>query len=433
MLDQITNENELMEDRDLVQFVNVKAKVIERDHVFYIGSFSEDLSFSEHATAYYPNGISITGRFEDHQPAGPCEIVFGATGITETVLFSKGHRTGKAAVTYPSGLVVEKTLTDFSPFLFQSVIPYGRNFYNHSVLAFPCGTPTVHAISRGAATFPAGGNLSWLLRYFDPQQSAMNVNLSAAELLSLGDHLPRCIRERQKATLGSAGLEGDEGVEKEMECGKNDGMEREKENDGMECEKEKDGVEGEKNDGMENEKKEMECEKKENAMECGKNDGMEKEKENAMECEKEKEGVEGDTSPGSSERDSLEPHERAAAPMAEEDFLASPDFYRVASATLCWDHVIARNRLNYSLPEIPSLHSINRTLIKSIARCRSPASLTPKQQEVCTLVMDVLAYAQAFDDLTLVAWAEETLDLGGHALFAKLRTLTLKSAGRAAD
>lgn len=403
MLDQITNENELMEDRDLVQFVNVKAKVIERDHVFYIGSFSEDLSFSEHAIAYYPNGISITGRFEDHQPAGPCEIVFGATGITETVLFSKGHRTGKATVTYPSGLVVEKTLTDFSPFLFQSVIPYGRNFYNHSVLAFPCGTPTVHAISRGAATFPAGGNLSWLLRYFDPQQSAMNVNLSAVELLSLGDHLPRCIRERQRPTLGSAGLEGDEGVE---------------------CEK---------NDGMEKEKKEMECEKKENAMECGKNDGMEKEKENAMECEKEKEGVEGDTSPGSSERDSLEPHERAAAPMAEEDFLASPDFYRVASATLCWDHVIARNRLNYSLPEIPSLHSINRTLIKSIARCRSPASLTPKQQEVCTLVMDVLAYAQAFDDLTLVAWAEEMLDLGGHALFAKLRTLTLKSAGRAAD
>lgn len=104
MLDQITNENELMEDRDLVQFVNVKAKVIERDHVFYIGSFSEDLSFSEHATAHYPNGISITGRFEDHQPAGPCEIVFGATGITETVLFSKGHRTGKATVTYPSGL-----------------------------------------------------------------------------------------------------------------------------------------------------------------------------------------------------------------------------------------------------------------------------------------------------------------------------------------
>ena len=106
MLDQITNENELMEDRDLVQFVNVKAKVIERDHVFYIGSFSEDLSFSEHATAHYPNGISITGRFEDHQPAGPCEIVFGATGITETVLFSKGHRTGKATVTYPSGLAV---------------------------------------------------------------------------------------------------------------------------------------------------------------------------------------------------------------------------------------------------------------------------------------------------------------------------------------
>ena len=243
MLDQITNENELMEDRDLVQFVNVKAKVIERDHVFYIGSFSEDLSFSEHATAHYPNGISITGRFEDHQPAGPCEIVFGATGITETVLFSKGHRTGKATVTYPSGLAVEKTLTDFTPFLFQSVIPYGRNFYNHSVLAFPCGTPTVHAISRGAATFPAGGNLSWLLRYFDTQQSAMNVNLSAAELLSLGDHLPRCIREHQRLRVVCAGSKGAEGEKNEngMECEKNDGMECEK-NDGMECEKKENGM-----------------------------------------------------------------------------------------------------------------------------------------------------------------------------------------------
>ena len=395
MLDQITNENELMEDRDLVQFVNVKAKVIERDHVFYIGSFSEDLSFSEHATAHYPNGISITGRFEDHQPAGPCEIVFGATGITETVLFSKGPRTGKATVTYPSGLAVEKTLTDFTPFLFQSVIPYGRNFYNHSVLAFPCGTPTVHAISRGAATFPAGGTLSWLLRYFDTQQSAMNVNLSAAELLSRGDHLPLCIREHQRLRVVCAGSKGAEGEnEKGMEC-ENDGMECEKkENNGMGCEKENDG---------------MECEKKENAMEC-------------------------ETSPGSSGKDSpqLDPHERAAAPMTEEDFLASPDFYRVTSATLCWDHVIARNRLNYSLPEIPSLHSINRTLIKSIARCRSPVSLTPKQKEGCKVVMDVLDYAQDFDDLTLVAWAEEALDLGGHTLFAKLRTLTLKS-GRRAD
>ena len=396
MLDQITNENELMEDRDLVQFVNVKAKVIERDHVFYIGSFSEDLSFSEHATAHYPNSISITGRFEDHQPAGPCEIVFGATGITETVLFSKGHRTGKATVTYPSGLAVEKTLTDFTPFLFQSVIPYGRNFYNHSVLAFPCGTPTVHAISRGAATFPAGGNLSWLLRYFDTQQSAMNVNLSATELLSLGDHLPRCIREHQRLRVVCAGSKGAEG---------------EKNENGMECEKNENGMQYEKNNGMG-------CEKE--------NDGMECEKNNGMECE---------TSPGSSGKDSpqLDPHERAAAPMTEEDFLASSDFYRVTSAMLCWDHVIARNRLNYSLPEIPSLHSINRTLIKSIARCRSPASLTPKQKEVCRVVMDVLDYAQDFDDLTLVAWAEDALDLGGHTLFAKLRTLTLKSGRRADD
>lgn len=413
MLDQITNENELMEDRDLVQFVNVKAKVIERDHVFYIGSFSEDLSFSEHATAHYPNGISITGRFEDHQPAGPCEIVFGATGITETVLFSKGHRTGKATVTYPSGLAVEKTLTDFTPFLFQSVIPYGRNFYNHSVLAFPCGTPTVHAISRGAATFPAGGNLSWLLRYFDTQQSAMNVNLSAAELLSLGDHLPRCIREHQRLRVVCAGSKGAEGEKNE------NGMDCEKKENGVECDK-NDGMDCEKNDGMEYEKEnEMQYEKKEN-------NGMGCEKENAMECE---------TSPGSSERDSpqLDPHERAAAPMTEEDFLASSDFYRVTSATLCWDHVIARNRLNYSLPEIPSLHSINRTLIKSIARCRSPVSLTPKQKEVCKVVMDVLDYAQDFDDLTLVAWAEDALDLGGHTLFAKLRTLTLKSGRRADD
>ena len=430
MLDQITNENELMEDRDLVQFVNVKAKVIERDHVFYIGSFSEDLSFSEHATAHYPNGISITGRFEDHQPAGPCEIVFGAMGITETVLFSKGHRTGKATVTYPSGLAVEKTLTDFTPFLFQSVIPYGRNFYNHSVLAFPCGTPTVHAISRGAATFPAGGNLSWLLRYFDTQQSAMNVNLSATELLSLGDHLPRCIREHQRLRVVCAGSKGAEGEknEKGMECEKNDGMECEK-NDGMECEKKENGMQYEKNNGMgcEKENDGMECEKKENAMECEKNDELEYEKkENAMECE---------TSPGSSGKDSpqLDPHERAAAPMTEEDFLASSDFYRVTSAMLCWDHVIARNRLNYSLPEIPSLHSINRTLVKSIARCRSPVSLTPKQKEVCRVVMDVLDYAQDFDDLTLVAWAEEALDLGGHTLFAKLQTLTLKSGRRADD
>ena len=183
-------------------------------------------------------------------------------------------------------------------------------------------------------------------------------------------------------------------------------------NNGMGCEKENDG---------------MECEKKENAMECEKNDELEYEKkENAMECE---------TSPGSSGKDSpqLDPHERAAAPMTEEDFLASSDFYRVTSATLCWDHVIARNRLNYSLPEIPSLHSINRTLVKSIARCRSPVSLTPKQKEVCRVVMDVLDYAQDFDDLTMVAWAEEALDLGGHTLFAKLRTLTLKSGDRADD
>lgn len=163
----------------------------------------------------------------------------------------------------------------------------------------------------------------------------------------------------------------------------------------------------------------MQYEKKEN-------NGMGCEKENAMECE---------TSPGSSGKDSpqLDPHERAAAPMTEEDFLASSDFYRVTSAMLCWDHVIARNRLNYSLPEIPSLHGINRTLIKSIARCRSPVSLTPKQKEVCRVVMDVLDYAQDFDDLTLVAWAEDALDLGGHTLFAKLRTLTLKSGRRADD
>lgn len=171
-------------------------------------------------------------------------------------------------------------------------------------------------------------------------------------------------------------------------------------------------------------------------MQYEKNNGMGCEKENdGMECEKKENAMECETSPGSSGKDSpqLDPHERAAAPMTEEDFLASSDFYRVTSAMLCWDHVIARNRLNYSLPEIPSLHGINRTLIKSIARCRSPVSLTPKQKEVCKVVMDVLDYAQDFDDLTLVAWAEDALDLGGHTLFAKLRTLTLKSGRRADD
>ena len=45
----------------------------------------------------------------------------------------------------------------------------------------------------------------------------------------------------------------------------------------------------------------------------------------------------------------------------------------------------------------------------------------------------MLDYAQDFEDLTLVAWAEEALDLGGHTLFAKLQTLTLKSGRRADD
>lgn len=350
-----------MDDRDLVQFVNGEAHVIEKDHIFYIGPFSEDLTSNGTATAYYPNGISITGNFQSSQPVDSCEITYGATGITETVKFSNGHRTNCATATYPSGLVVKKTLNDASPFLFQSVIPYGRNFYNHSIISFPCGTPSLHAITRGSDSLSVDGNLGWLLCYFDVQQPVMNVNLSCADLHGLKKHIPPCVCD----TAQIAPSRNDSAAE--------------------------------------------------NAI---------------MECE----GPHASEEPpiaAARDLSQSDPGNVVLAPSAEEDLLARRDFYRVESATLCWGHVIAKNRFNYSLPEIPSLRAINCTLIRSVERCRTAEPLTAEQKEVCATVLDVLNYGERFHDLTLVAWAEDTLDLGSHAVFSKLRTLTLKSTAGA--
>ena len=129
MLKQLDATNKMMEDRNLFQFAFNNARILEKNNTFYIESFEErNGRICGSGTAYYPNQITITGNFQNDYPCGRCTLTFGASQITEEATFVNAHRTGHIKVTYPSGIVATVRLNDSSPFLFQSVIPYSRNF-----------------------------------------------------------------------------------------------------------------------------------------------------------------------------------------------------------------------------------------------------------------------------------------------------------------
>lgn len=309
MLKQLDATNKMMEDRNLFQFAFNNARILEKNNTFYIESFEErNGRICGSGTAYYPNQITITGNFQNDYPCGRCTLTFGASQITEETTFVNAHRTGHIKVTYPSGIVATVRLNDSSPFLFQSVIPYSRNFYNHSVIGFPCVTPDIIALSYNDVSYKPNEveDVAWLLKHFDVHQISMNVDYSDNALRNIEQHC-------------RAMLEG-------------------------------------------------------------------------------------------------------------EMILSNPKFNHVQSVTLCCQALIAKNRLNYMLPEISSLRNINTLLARTVQRCCS-CELEEEEKMNCNYtlngVLRVLGYSPCLRSITIVAYPDSTLNLSG-GLFPRVSSLTLK-------
>lgn len=309
MLKQLDATNKMMENRDLFQFAFNNAQILEKNNAFYNGSFEErNGRICGTGTAYYPNQISITGNFQNDYPCGRCTLSFSASQITEEATFVNACRNGHIKVTYPSGIVATVALNDSSPFLFQSVIPYSRNFYNHSVIGFPCGTPKIIALSYNGVSYKPDEveDVAWLLKHFDVHQISMNVDYSDNALRNIEDHF--------------------------------------------------------------------------------------------------------------------------RAKLEDETILTDPKFNRVQSVTLCCQALIAKNRLNYMLPEISSLRNINTLLARTVSRCCG-CELNEQEKTDCRHalygILRVLGYSPCLRSFTIVAYPDRTFNLSGKS-FTHVSSLTLK-------
>lgn len=151
--------------------------------------------YSDMIKAYYQNGISIVGRFQNDTPIGNCIVSFTEQNVECHVGFTNGKRSGLATYTYDNGLVVDCVVEEKHSTLCKSIVPYTRNYYNLSALCIGDNTFTIKQIRWDHALLDKGKEegsrwdhalldkgkeegLRWLLENFDVGQRHIRFDLT---------------------------------------------------------------------------------------------------------------------------------------------------------------------------------------------------------------------------------------------------------------
>ena len=131
--------------------------------------------------AYFQNGITIEGVFRDSMPTGNCIVTFTEQNVESEVEFKNGKRSGFATYDYKNnGLFVVCNVADRYSTLCKSIVPYTRNYYNHSALCIGDNSFKIESIKWKGEELDMGKNpgLKWLLENFDVAQRHIRFNMT---------------------------------------------------------------------------------------------------------------------------------------------------------------------------------------------------------------------------------------------------------------
>lgn len=121
-------------------FAGDNISVTKNGNDFFVGSFitegvKEDEMVRGRGTAYYSNGVTIEGSFENSRPVGDYTVHYYNSKTKETISIRRNsdpasQRRQCLTIEYPSGIVVRGTICfESSSLLFSSIVPYFRNYY----------------------------------------------------------------------------------------------------------------------------------------------------------------------------------------------------------------------------------------------------------------------------------------------------------------
>ena len=191
IIEHVSNYNVLLQPATILQLVfGSERTVIQKKNSIYIGDFIESNNIvSGQGTAYYFNGISIQGIFQDNKPTGECTVYFDTGRIKETVHFNKGLREDECSTfAYPSGLEITAKIQDCnSSLLVAPTIPYFRNYYSTNSLTFAQASISSISITKQPQLSEKEDitRILSFLEFFDIQQSIMIVDLLHPHLSNL--------------------------------------------------------------------------------------------------------------------------------------------------------------------------------------------------------------------------------------------------------
>lgn len=164
-------------------FAGDNISVTKNGNDFFVGFFiTEGVKGEEmvrgRGTAYYSNGVTIEGSFENCRPVGDYTIHYCNSKTKETISIRRDSDPTSQArqcltIEYPSGIVVKGTICfESSSLLFSSIVPYFRNYYFSGYIWM--GQPSVfYRITNMGGLNMDKALIRLFLEWFDLQQPCL--------------------------------------------------------------------------------------------------------------------------------------------------------------------------------------------------------------------------------------------------------------------
>lgn len=154
-----------------------------------MGNFEKTDSINGSGFVYYPSGLIVEGLIQNNVPEGPATIHFSRSDATQQVTFEKGRRKGKSVIQSGSGLIYNLSMEDQNSQLFESLVPFLRNYYNHSLFDYGHPRYSISSLFLESQNIPLSDDLYWWLTMCDLQQPSLTLDVTRSGMTEIVDYL----------------------------------------------------------------------------------------------------------------------------------------------------------------------------------------------------------------------------------------------------
>ena len=158
-----------------------------------MGNFEKTDSINGSGFVYYPSGLIVEGLIRKGVPEGPCTLHFSQSDATQQVTFENGRRRGASVIQTASGLVYHISIEDQSPQLFESTVPFLRNYYNHSLFDYGHPRYSISELFLESQKIPLSDDIFWWLTMCDLQQSSLTLDITRPGMIDIVEYLETTI------------------------------------------------------------------------------------------------------------------------------------------------------------------------------------------------------------------------------------------------